>query len=271
MGESVYLLKRLARADTTFQFDSRRIPTITKAASSYSVDPDTGNLRCLLWEDGTDPDTEYPDQKVITTTVTSASGTSVWESAVDKYSFIPGREEYAFDILQDQIDTNGNDITDAVYIVFNTGPFTLSNIAQFVFGTINPLVNFAGDQPVRDNGPSFQKSLFGFTQWLSPTARIRGKITPNQFPIIFPSVQADFVITEGGFIQQSKLPYWTNPPPYCPEIMEYDVIIRASTGARYMVNGTNPAYIENILVCQSFDLSEIDPRSSLYSVPIVSV
>jgi hypothetical protein len=268
-GEAVFLLKRLARADTTFQFDSRRIPTITKTVSSYDTDPDTGYLRCLLWESGTDSDLEYPDQKVITATITSSGGTSPWVQAVDKYSFLSGRDEYAFDIFQDQIDSSGNPITDSVYIVFNTPPMTLGNISTFVYGTINPLVNFAGDQPIRDNGADFQKSLWGFEQWLKPTARIRRQLTPHQFPMIFPNVQADFVITQGGLIQQSKLSYWTNPPPYCPEIVEYDVIVRKSTGARYMVNGTNPAYIEDILVCQTMDLAEIDPRSSLYNITVV--
>lgn len=277
MGEPMYLLTRYARAaydqDITRHDDwtNRRIPTITKAASSYSTDPDTGFLRCKLWEKGTDSDDEYPDIGVMTCTVTASGGTSVWEPAVDKYSFIAGRNEYASDIYRDQLDTNGNPVTDAMYIVFNTPPFTLSNSAIFNFGTINPLVDFAAMQPVRDNQTGFQNSLFGFTQWLKPDARIRRKIVPHSFLLAFPGTIADFTIEDSGLVQRSLTAYWTTPPPYSPRIEEHDVIVRDLTGARYMVTSTTPIFIENILVSQHLDLAIIDARSSLFNIPIIRV
>lgn len=269
MGEPCFLLQRRSRANAIPQLASRRISTITKVASGYSTDPDTGMLRYKLWDASIDSVDEYPDIGVFTCTVTASGGTSVWDQGVDKYSFVPSSNEYAFDIFQDQIDSNGNDITDAVYVVFNTPPFTMSNVAIFNFGTINPLVNFASLQPVRDNQTGFQHSLWGFEQWVNPAARIRRKIAPHRFLLAFPGVASDFTITEGGLLQESRTNFWTTPPPYSPAVVEHDVIVRELTGARYQIVNHSPIFIENILVSQHMDLSELDPRSSLYSVSLV--
>ena len=272
-GEAVYLLKRKARAVTTYQWDSRKVDTITETAiaGSYTVDPDTGMLRYCLWTEATDPATSYPDIGTLTVTVQASGMTTVWEAAVDKYSFITGEEEYAVDIFQDQIDSTGADIPDSVYIVFNTPPFHAPNIVLFTFGYINPLVNFAGMQPIRDNQATFQNSLYGFEQWLSPNARIRRKITPNAFLLAFPGITADFTITEAGLLQESKGAYWTNPPmvPNYPDLVEHDIIVRDKTTERFQIINVTKIIIENLLVSVQFDMSLLDPRSSLYSIPII--
>jgi len=271
-GEMVYLLKRKARAVTTYQWDSRKVDTITETASahSYTVDPDTGMLRYLLWTEATDPADRYPDMGAMTVTVQASGTTSVWSAAVDKYSFIVDEEEYAFDIFQDQIDSTGADIPDSVYIVFNTPPFDLDNVVLFTFGYINPLVNFAGMQPVRDNQATFQNSLYGFEQWLSPNARIRRRPAPHAFLLAFPGIKTDFTITEGGLLQESKGAYWTNPPPYAPLLKEHDILVRKSTTERFQIINYTPIYIENLLCSQQFDASLLDPRSSIMSVPIIT-
>jgi len=265
-GELVYLLKRKVRADAPFTVAERRISTITKVVSSYSTDPDTGDIRAKLWGAYTDSIDEYPDIGVCTVTVQASGGASVYEAAVDKYSFIASREEYTFDIYQDRLDTNGLDIEDSVYMVFNTPPFSLNNATVLNFGTINPLVNFAGMQPVRDNQPGFQDSLFGFEQWLSATSRIRTKLTPNALLIAFPGVMNDFKLTDGGFLREQKGTFFTSPPPYSPKLYEHDVIIRASTGVRYQIINLMPIFLEDVLCAQHFDLAELDPRSTIYNI-----
>jgi hypothetical protein len=272
MGEPCYLLKRLARSNATFHYDGRRVSTITQTASSFSVDPDTGYLRYTIWQDGVDPIDEYPDIGTLTATVqASGSGpTSVWEAAVDKYSFISNREEYAFDIFRNQIDSDGNAIDDAVYIVFNTPPFTLNGVAILNFGTISPATDFDRLQPDVSNETGFQTSLFGFDQWLDLTARIRRRVAPHQFLLAFPGVAQDIVVGDGGYVQERRTSWWTTPPPYSPLIMEHDIIIRKLTGARFQVVNRTPIYIENILCSQHFDLSETDPRSEIYNVPYVT-
>lgn len=270
-GEACYLFKRQARASAPFQVDSRRVSTITKVASSYSTDPDTGCLRFKLWGRNSDPVDEYPDIGVFTTTVAATGSTDVWESAIDKYTFISGWNEYAFDIYQDEVDSDGEPIEDAVYVVFNTPPMHTSSIATFTYGTINPLVKFEGMQPVRDTETGYYRSLWGFEQWLKSDARIRTKISPNQFLLAFPGTLTDFTITDSGLLRESRAAYWTTPPPYSPTAVEHDMVIRVATSQRFQIVNYTPIYIEDILVSQHFDLAEIDPRSSLYSVSIRTV
>jgi hypothetical protein len=265
-GEACFLLKRKVRRNAPFQVDSRKVSTITETAraNTYTIDAETGFLKYCLWSESTDPNTKYPDIGAFTCTVTaSASGTNVWEPAVDKYSFINGRAEYAFDIYQDQIDSNGTALDDAVYVVFNTPPFTVGCVAAFTFGNINPLVSFTAMQPVRDTEETFQNSLFGFDQWLNPFPKIRKRYAPNAFLLAFPGVKSDFSITEGGLLRETKGEWWTNPEPV---IVEHDVIIRELTTERFQVIDYTPIYIENILVSQHFNLAALDPRSSIYSI-----
>lgn len=267
-GESCFLLKRKSRLSTTFQLASRKVSTLTETASShsYSIDPDTGALRYCLWSASTDLVSTYPDIGTMTATVQASGGTDVWEVAVDKYSFITDREEYTFDIYQDQLDSDGNAITDAVYVVFNTPPFTADNTVYFTFGNINPLTNFNSMQPMRDNQEGYQRSLFGFEQWINPFPKIRKKYAPNSFLLAFPGVKSDFEITEGGLLRETRGDFWTVPPPYSPEIVEHDTIIREATGQRFQVVNYTPIYLENILVSQHFDMVELDPRSSIYNI-----
>jgi hypothetical protein len=265
-GETCYLLQRKVRANAPFTVAERRISTITKVVSSYSTDPETGDIRAKLWGAYTDSIDEYPDIGVCTVTVQASGGASVYEAAVDKYSFIDNREEYAFDIYQDEIDTNGVAIEDSVYLVFNTPPYSFRNTAVLVFGTINPLVNFAGMQHVRDNQTGFQNSLFGFEQWLNVNSRIRTKRMPHAFLLAFPGVLSDFKLTDGGFLREQKGTFFTSPPPYSPTIYEHDVVIRASTSVRYQVTSYTPIMLESILCAQHMDLAELDPRSTIYDI-----
>jgi hypothetical protein len=267
-GEACFLLKRNTRANSPFQTASRRVSTVTETASShsYSIDPDTGVLRYCLWSASTDSVSTYPDIGTLTATVQASGGTTVWEPAVDKYSFITDRDEYTFDIFQDEIDSDGDTITDAVYVVFSTPPFTADNTVYFSFGNINPLVNFAAMQPVRDNEAEFQRSLFGFEQWMNPFPRIRKKHAPNSFLLAFPGVKSDFEITESGLLRETRADFWTVPPPYSPEIVEHDVVVRPSTTQRFQIVNYTPIYIEHTLVSQHFDMVELDPRSSIYNI-----
>lgn len=270
MGEAVYLLKRKARVAATFHFDDRKVSTITNTASaySYSTDPDTGMLRFPLWRQSVDDRDEYPDIFTLTATVQASGGTDVWEAAVDKYSFIEDRKEYAFDIFRNQIDSDGNAVEDAMYIVFNTPPFTTSNAVTFNYGTINPAVNFERMQPDVEDYPGFYDTLFGYEQWLDADAVIRMRSAPNRFLLAFPGTATDLLVTEGGFIRESKTSYWTTPPDYSPKVHEWDVVVRAATGERFQVVNYTPIYVEDILCSQHFDLAETDPRSSIYQVPI---
>lgn len=269
MGEACFLIKTKQRANAVFSMNDRRIPTITKVASSYSIDPDTGYLRYKLWGRDTHPTTEYPDIGVLTCTVNTSGSTEVWERAVDKYTFITSRNEYAFDIYQDAVDTNLNDIEDAVYVVFNTPPFTITNTAIFTFGTANPLIKFEGMQPIRDNEPLFQLNNFAYEQWLKPTSRIRRRLAPNRFLVAFPDKNFDFSFNDQGLVEQSRSTYWTCPLPYSPELFEFDVIVREATGQRFQIVSVNPIYIENIKCSQNLELALLDPRSSLYNIPII--
>lgn len=267
-GEECYLLKRFARANATFQLQSRQINTLTRTvtAGSTTVDPDVGHLRALLWSELTDPPSEYPDIGTLTATVVASGSTAVWEPAVDKYSFIDDRNEYTFDIFQDEVDSTGTEIPDAVYMVFNTPPFEALGSAMLTYGPVNPLVNPLSMQPVRDNQPGYQASLFGFEQWLKPNSKIRNRMVPNALLLAFPGVKSDFTITEAGLLRETKADFWTTPAPYSPVIVEHDIIIRKLTGQRFQVVDYTPIYIENILVSQHFNLVELDPRSSIYNI-----
>jgi hypothetical protein len=271
MGEACFLIKIHQRANAVFQMDNRRVSTITRTASSYSVDPDTGYLRYKLWGRDTHPNTEYPDIGVLTCTVSSSGTTTVWEKAVDKYTFIQDRKEIAFDIFQDNVDENYNAIEDAVYVVFNTPPMDVHNTSIFTFGTINPLVKFEGMEPIRNNEQNHMLTLFGYDQWLNPTIRIRRKVAPNRFLVAFPDRLNNFTFTEAGLVRQSANQYWTNPPPYSPALQEHDIVVRESTNQRFQIIDLTPIYIENIFCSQQMGLSELDPRSSLYSIPLILV
>ena len=268
-GESVYLLKRMRRSNEIFQLEDRRVSTISKVASAYTVDPDTGMVRYKLWGGNSHTIDEYPDIVTLTTTVQASGGvTQVWEPAVDKYSFIADRTEYAVDIFQNQIDSDGNDIEDAVYIVFNTPPMDLSFTTIFNFGTISPAANFDTDQPINEGQVGFYNSLFGYSQWLDAESTIRGNLRPNRFLLAFPGVLTDFTITDGGLLRESRSDYWTTPPPYSPKVVEHDVVVRPSTGSRYQIVNMTPVFIEKILVSQHFDMVELDPRSSVMNVSV---
>jgi hypothetical protein len=265
-GEVCYLLQRKVRADAPFTVADRRVSTLTKTVSSYSTDPETGDIRAKLWGAYTDSVDEYPDAGVMTVTVQTSGSASVYEAAVDKYSFIDLAEEYSADIYQDQLDSNGLEIEDAVYLVFNTPPFSLTNTTVVNFGVINPLVNFAGMQPIRDNQTGYQDSLFGFTQWLKSNVRVRTKVKPNAVLVAFPGVLNDFKLTDAGFLREQKTSFFTSPPPYSPKLFEHDVIIRESTKVRYQIINLTPIYLEDVLIGQHFDMAELDPRSSIYSI-----
>ena len=171
MGEGCYLLKRMSRANApTVQREGRRVSTLTKTASSYTIDPDTGMYRYKLWGRDSDSVDEYPDIYVSTITVQGSASTDIWEPAVDKYTFISGQNEIAWDIFQDQVLEDGTAVEDAVYVVFNTPPMMSYYQTTFTFGIINPLVKFEGLQPVRDTEDQFKTSLFGFEQWLNSSA-----------------------------------------------------------------------------------------------------
>jgi len=119
MGEPVYLLKRMSRANApTVQKDNRRVSTISQTVSSYSTDVDTGYLRALIWNENIDDPKTYPDQGVFSATVTASGGTDVWDKAVDKYSFISGYNEYAFDEYRNERYDDGTDRPHEVYVVF---------------------------------------------------------------------------------------------------------------------------------------------------------
>lgn len=268
VAEACYLLKRYARANAHFQKEDRRISTMTTVASSYSIDPDTGNLRYKLWGRSSHTIDEYPDIHVFTTTVAASGSTDVWEPAVDKYTFISGEKEYAFDIYQNEMLDDGTAVEDAVYIVFNTPPMTASNVTTMTYGTINPSVSFESMQPIIDDEYPFQKSLFGFDQWKKFSVRIRSRSQPHCLLVAFPGTLTDFSITDAGMLRDARASHWTTPSPYSPVIVEHDVIVRQATGQRYQVVNYTPIYIEDILVSQHFDLVELDPRSSIYQLPV---
>lgn len=267
VGEPCFLLKRQARANAPFQKNSRRVSTLTDVASTYTVDPDTGYLRHKLWGRNTHPVTEYPDIQVFTATV-AASTTDVWEPAVDKYTFLSNRNEYAFDIYQDDMLDDGTELEDAVYIVFNTPPFSASNVTTMTYGVISPAVKFESMQPIIDNESPFQKSLFGFEQWKNSSVRIRHRRQPHRLLVAFPGTLTDFSITDAGLLRDSRASHWTTSDPYSPVIVEHDVIVREATGQRFQVVNYTPIYIEDRLVSQHFDLVEISPRSSIYQVQV---
>jgi hypothetical protein len=264
-GEAVALLQRKVRADAPFTVAGRRVSTITKTVSSFTTDPTTGDIRANLWQYG-DPVDEYPDIGVCTVTVQASGAAAVWEAAVDKYSFIANRDEYTFDIYQNNLDSTGARIDDSVYIVFNTPPFNLTAYAVLNYGIINPLVNFAGMQTVRNNQVGYQDSLFGFEQWLDFNAKVRKRRAPHTFLVAFPGVMNDFKLTDGGFLREQKGSFFTSPPPYSPKLYEHDVLVRLSTGVRYQVINLTPIFLESILTAQHFDLAELDPRSTIYNI-----
>jgi len=272
-GVPCVLIKRKRRADATFQLEARKVDYQEKTIYQNSLDPDTGMYKVVLWTESNDSQETYPDIGTLTCTV-QASGSSVWESAVDKYSFIADREEYAYDIHSGEVDALGNDIEDSVHMVFNTPPFNSTNVARLIYGTINPLTSFEYMQPSRDNHPNFQHSLFAFDQWMNTDARIRRKRAPHQFLVAFPGTLTDITMTEGGFLRQSKTDYWCLPPGqnslYAPEVVEHDIIVKVDTGQRYMVTSYTPIYVESVLVSQHFSLCELAPKSSLYTVPILA-
>lgn len=268
MGEACFLLKRGARANTTFQRESRAVDTITTLASGYGTDPETGYLRYQLWEEGTNLVTEYPDMGVFTATVQATGSTDVWEMAIDKYSFITDWNEYAFDIYRDEFDSNGDPVPNSVYIVFNTPPMMPSYPTTFNYGRINPLVKFEGMQPIRDTEEVYKRSLFGFEQWLKANARIRSRRLPNRFLLAFPGILSDFTITDAGMLRETKGTWWTAPTPYSPAIVEHDIVVRESTGQRFQVTNYTPIYVEDTLVSQHFDMAELDPRSTIYDLEI---
>lgn len=271
-GEGVYLLKRMARANApAVQKDNRRVSTITQTISSFSTDSDTGYVRGLVWDETVNDPSEYPDQGVFTCTVATSGGTSVYDLAVDKYTFVSGREEFAFDEYRDERDTNGNLLDHQVYVVFNTPPFNLGDSAVCTYGIVNPRTKFTSMQMLNDDQDDFQRSLFGFDQWLKSTARIRGLVRPNQFLMAWPALDSDITITDAGLLQDSRISHWTSPPPYAPQLSEFDLIVRPSTGERYQVVNFRKIYVEDMYVQQQFDLNVISPRSSLYSLPIVTV
>ena len=270
MGEACFLFKRMTRANAHFQKDSRRVSTLTTVASAsgFGVDSDTGYLRYKLWGRNTHPVDEYPDIGVFTCTVQASASTNVWEMAIDKYSFVSGRQEYAFDIYRDEVDGDGDPVEDAMYIVFNTPPMTLSNAAIMTYGIINPLVKFAGMQPIRDTEAQHMLTLFGYDQWLNSSARIRSRVRPNRFLLAFPGVLSDFTITDAGLLRETQSSWWTTPPPYSPEAVEHDMIVREATGQRFMLTNYTPIYVEDILCSQHFDMAELDPRSTLYNFTV---
>ncbi len=67
-------------------------------------------------------------------------------------------------------------------------------------------------------------------------------------------------------MRDSSSTYWTAPPPYGPEIMEHDVIVRESTNQRFQVINVTKIFIEDIYCGQNLSFAEMDPRSSVYSV-----
>jgi len=272
MGEPVYLLKRMSRADApTVQKENRRVSTITQTVSSYSTDPETGLLRALVWNENTDNPKTYPDQGIFTATVTASATTEVWEKAVDKYTFISGYNEYAFDEYRNERYDDGTDRPHEVYVVFNTPPMTTGNSTILTYGIANPQTKFESMQLVRDNElPDFARSLFGFQQYLNSTIRIRGRVTPNSFLICWPAVDSDISITDSGLLQDSRIAFWSNPEPYSPTLSEHDIIVRLSTGQRYQIVNFRKIFLEDIYVQQQFDLVELDPRSSCYQLPIVT-
>lgn len=270
MGEACYLLKRKERSVSTRHFEDRKVSTITKTASGYEVDPDTGAFRYPLWQEGEDSRDEYPDIYTVTATVQATGDGVVWEPSLDKYSFISGRKEYAFDIFRNQIDSDGNSIDDAVYVVFNTPPFDSSATVVFNFGTISPATDFERMQPDVEDEPGFYNSLFSYDQWLDLDAFIRMRQTPHQFLLAFPGTATDFIISDGGFVQDARASYWTTPPNYSPKVHEWDIVVRVATGERYQVINYTPIYVEDVLASQHFDLAQLDPRSAAYQIPIVT-
>jgi hypothetical protein len=270
-GEPCYLVKRLWRSNSSFQVADRRVPTLTMVLSGFDTDPTTGYIRGLLWEQGVTPDEEYPDQGTFTCTAAASGGTGVWEQAIDKYSFIENRNEYCFDEIRDELDSTGALLTNKVYIIFNTPPFHIYDTAICNFGIANPLTNFKSMQPMRDNQTTFRNSIFGYEQWLKPSAKIRTRPAPHRFLLAFPNTLTDFTITESGLLRSAVASHWTTPyPTYSPKIVEHDVIVRASTGQRFQVTNYTEIRIEDIVVSQHFDLSEYGPESSVYSVPVIT-
>ena len=267
-GESCFLLKRMARANASFQLEDRRVNYIENIINTYTSDPDTGMLRYKLWGENTNQAAQYPDLRTFTVTVQASGSTNPWEVSIDKYSFINGRMEYAFDVFQDEVDSNGIEIEDSVYLVFNTPPFTFHDTVRLTYGTANPFADWHGDQPLRDNQEEFQRSMFGFNQWLKTDSFIRNRKKPNRFLLAFPGMLTDFTITEAGLLRDARSDFWTVPSPYSPTVVEGDIIVREETSQRFQVIDYTPIYLEDILVSQHFNLVELDPRSSIYRIQI---
>jgi len=257
-GEPCYLFKRRQRG----------LPVATIPGSA-EIEPDPeliGFYRVVLWDTTQETD-RYPELSTVSLSVDGIQ----WSMAFDKNHFTEGAQEFAVDEWKDRVDVNNVEISNAVYAVLNTPPFTPGSIVTVNFTTIAERVAQVAMQPITVDDPKTARSLYGYDQFLNPNISVRGRMWPHTFLLGFPNVPRDLNLVPAGLELTAPLRHWTQAPPFSPEIDEHDVIVRTTNQRRYEIINMERITHAGQIVQQQFDIVEFNPDAPEYELVVLSV
>ncbi len=251
MGEPVYLLQKGHEATVA------RDKTVTFTGDRMILDPSNGYYYYILWQAG-NPVSSYPNVNRCTVTLGGNTLTNI--AMVD---FITDNTSFAPVVIKNNTDQG---INLQVRLYFNSPLAVAANSFNVAYETISPDYDALYRQV--DGFQNSEGNPFGWQQVKWRGCYYKDKFFDKAFLLAMPNLMRDLNMKPVGWeITSMYTDNWTSPPPLCPLLYEHDIVVRLN-GLRYEVRNMTPDTVENILVQQEFDLSEIEPSRAEYGVPV---
>ena len=212
----------------------------------------------IIWQAGND-EVDFPDTRSV----------RVWVDGIElvkTYDASTIQTDNEFYIVAD---VNIVGIDDNVALYLNDGFDLTGKVVTYLYTTIAKNINVAENLHPSDYPNTFRTEFQnGFTQYVNPISKFRGRSYPNTILITFPVNPFETVYIGGGKYQQQEAMCWTMGDRIgYPTLHEFDIIYRTDTQEWYEIKTYNPNYIylnhQSILATQSFTTALISPTDSI--------
>lgn len=218
----------------------------------------------IIWLSGND-EVDFPDVRSIRVWVDGTELSKTYDATTIQTS----NEFYVVSQV------NIVDTTDNIAIYLKNGFDITGKVVTYLYTTISKNINVVENLHPSDYPNTFRTEFQnGFTQYVNPNSKFRGKSYPNTILITFPVNPVETVYIGGGKYQQQAALCWTMGDRIgYPALHEFDIIYRIDTQEWYEIKTYNPNYFyfnnQSALITQSFDIAMISPTDVIRSFPLL--